>query len=931
MKSPTELALPDADADAQLARRVEPPGVGFPRWSAGLQPAWGKGARKSRLQTGAPWLFVLVCAMLISSLPARAQFLQQGPKLVGTGGVGSAFQGYSVSLSADGNTAIVGGKYDNSNAGAAWVWTRSGAVWTPQGTKLVGSGAVRNAAQGQSVSISADGNTAIVGGLGDNTSVGAAWVWTRSGGVWSQQGTKLVASDTVGAAQQGVSVSLSADGNTAIVGANGDNNFAGAAWVWTRSGEIWTQGAKLVHSGAVGNEGQGQSVSLSADGNTAIVGAVGDNGGAGAAWVWAKSGGIWTQKGAKLVGSDALGPYTYQGASVSLSADGNTAIVGGDADNSSAGAAWVWRRSGGFWTQQGTKLVGSGAAGNAGQGVSVSLSADGNTAIVGAAGDNGGAGAAWVFTASASSVAPTIIVPPVSQTANAGQNANFTVTAIGTAPLSYQWRFNGVNLPGATSATLTLNSVGAGNAGGYSVVVSNPQGSATSKSATLAVLDNPTGGVTPPDPATLYPPVPAKRPAKDSLVVITHGWQFLKVYNPNPDLPDVSWIERMADSIRAKAPANWQVQAHNWLDMAWTPLPDIALNNAKDNAGPKLGDIIASQNWSHVHLIGHSAGAALIQAAAERIKLKSQNPVVVHTTFLDAYVGITGRERSSYGTGADWSDSYIAIDPETFGKTDAQLDNAYNVDVSWLALDRRLGFVNCSAGGFEATCAQAFSTHDWPYRYYGATIPPVTRSELEGFGFPLSKEGGGWDNRGNYPRGVAPRVLGDIPVPILSQGLVPVRSDSSLTLTTLLSVNSGNGTVQLSDRGLSFLTRPESALHALSKSGLPSDTGTPAWLSLGVPVTDNVNCVSFDAQFTSAAGAAGLLTVYWNTNQIGMVDESVALAGWHNYTFALPEVFEPGHYALGFSLNPFTNVVSGLTVTNVSTGYAGLTSVVRAN
>lgn len=137
-------------------------------------------------------LIALVCATLLSSHLALAQFSQQGPKLVGTGAVGgNPQQGYSVSLSADGNTAIVGAYGDNGYAGAAWVWTRGGGVWTQQGTKLVGSGAVGNAFQGDSVCLSADGNTAIVGGPQDGGG-GAAWVWTRSGGVWTQQGTKLV-------------------------------------------------------------------------------------------------------------------------------------------------------------------------------------------------------------------------------------------------------------------------------------------------------------------------------------------------------------------------------------------------------------------------------------------------------------------------------------------------------------------------------------------------------------------------------------------------------------------------------------------------------------------------------------------------------------------------------------------------------------------
>jgi Divergent InlB B-repeat domain len=120
---------------------------------------------------------------------------------------------------------------------AAWVYTRSNGVWTQQGM-LVGTGAVGNAFQGRSVSLSADGNTAIVGGYGDSGTgiggIGAAWVYTRSGGVWTQQGNKLVGTGAVGNAYQGISVALSADGNTAIVGGPYDNSLIGAAWVFVQ-------------------------------------------------------------------------------------------------------------------------------------------------------------------------------------------------------------------------------------------------------------------------------------------------------------------------------------------------------------------------------------------------------------------------------------------------------------------------------------------------------------------------------------------------------------------------------------------------------------------------------------------------------------------------------------------------------------------------
>jgi hypothetical protein len=341
-------------------------------------------------EIGAAWVFVRTGGV----------WNQQGGKLIGSDAVGQRRFGVSVALSADGNTAVVGGPFDNGGDGAAWVFVRSGGVWTQQGGKLVGIGAIGNANQGLSVAMSADGNTALVGGPADNGGTGAVWAFIRSGGVWTRQGGKLTGSGAVGpTVQQGVSVALSADGNTAVVGGQGDNGGIGAAWVFARSGGVWTQqGSKLVGSGAVGPLViQGWSVALSADGNTAIVGGFGDNGFAGAAWVFVRAGGVWTQQGNKLVGSGAVGPLVVQGQSVALSTDGNTAVVGGPGDNGGIGAAWVFVRTGGVWTQQGNKLVGSGAVGVPEQGSSVALSADGNTAIVGGQRDDGFAGAAWVF------------------------------------------------------------------------------------------------------------------------------------------------------------------------------------------------------------------------------------------------------------------------------------------------------------------------------------------------------------------------------------------------------------------------------------------------------------------------------------------------------------------------------------------------------
>ena len=306
-------------------------------------------------------------------------------------------------MSADGTTALVGGPNDDEVTGAVWAFTFSGSTWTQQGPKLTGAGASGAARVGWSVAVSSDGNTALVGGFSDDGSIGAVWVFARSGATWAQQGEKLTGGGEAGNASFGDSVALSSDGNTALVGGPGDGYYGyGAAWVFTRSGSTWTQrGEKLAGSGEAGFSQFGSSVALSSDGNTALVGGQHDNNGAGAAWVFTRSGPTWTQQGEKLTGSGETGEG-YFGSSVALSPDGNTALVGGPLDRHYNGAAWLFTRSGSSWTQQGEKLTGADQNGQAEFGCSVALSSEGNIALVGGYNDNSGLGAAWVFSRSGS-------------------------------------------------------------------------------------------------------------------------------------------------------------------------------------------------------------------------------------------------------------------------------------------------------------------------------------------------------------------------------------------------------------------------------------------------------------------------------------------------------------------------------------------------
>ncbi|HYB23305.1 MAG TPA: hypothetical protein VED41_05875, partial [Solirubrobacteraceae bacterium] len=319
----------------------------------------------------------------------------------------------SVALSADGDTALIGGAGDDDHVGAAWVFTRAGSTWTQQGAKLTGAGEAGEGWFGHSVALSADGETALVGAFNDNALQGAAWVFTRTGSTWTQQGPKLIAGGGCGTPSFASSVALSADGEAALIGGAWDCDV-GAAWVFTRTGSTWTQqGPKLTAGGEVGKGFFGESVALSGDGDTALVGAPSDRAGVGAAWVFTRSGSSWTQQGEKLSGGGEIGDG-YFGRSVALAGEGDTALIGGSYENTGDnGAAWVFTRSGSTWTQQGEKLSGSGEGdeegaigllGGGGFGTSVALSSDASTALIGGGHGADFLGAAWAFSAQSASL-----------------------------------------------------------------------------------------------------------------------------------------------------------------------------------------------------------------------------------------------------------------------------------------------------------------------------------------------------------------------------------------------------------------------------------------------------------------------------------------------------------------------------------------------
>jgi len=423
--------------------------------------------------------------------------------------------GGAVAISDDGNTALIGANNANVSmniwAGQVYVFTRSGGTWS-QVAILNASNAEDSGHFGESVALSGDGTTALIGAYmataGASSSAGQAYIFQNTGGSWSERQI-LNASDRVSSAYFGHSVALS--GNTAVIGAYqaraGTTDSAGQAYVFTNTGGTWSQSAILNASDPAGYSWFGYTVALSEDGSTAFIGApwatVGSKNYAGKAYVFTNTGGTWSQSA--VLSTPEVTDCDYFGNSLAVS--GNIAVIGnvGDTIPSTAGRAYLFQYDGESWYRT-QVLNASDATGYDGFGWSAAL--HGTTALVGAAwatsGATADAGQAYFFSVVALEPGPVVtgISPSSVSNATAAQ-----VTITGTA-------FNTTSVPvvrlihaglsdvplaavSGTGTSLVRTVPAHTTAGTWNVVVTNPDGQVgTNASVTLTVIKQITANFT---------------------------------------------------------------------------------------------------------------------------------------------------------------------------------------------------------------------------------------------------------------------------------------------------------------------------------------------------------------------------------------------------------------------------------------------------
>lgn len=294
---------------------------------------------------------------------------------------------YGMAMSGNGKTAVVGAYGTATYGGAVYIFTRSGGHWTQ--TAAISNPGSGGAEFGVSVAMSRNGQQIAVAAVGEDLSGGLVYVYTNEGGTWTQQ-AQLTASDEAANWDMGQWLVMSPNGSTIVAGAPGASSQVGAAYVFSDQGGTWAQTAKLTASDGVSGDNFGYPVAISGNGQRIAVGAAYKSSYAGATYVYDLSGGTWSQTSELTAPGSGTQFYGY---SLALSRRGSTLVIGSPYANDYSGAVYVMTEHAGSWTQK-AELTADGAGE---LGFSVALALGSPTVVAGASGTASATGSAYVF------------------------------------------------------------------------------------------------------------------------------------------------------------------------------------------------------------------------------------------------------------------------------------------------------------------------------------------------------------------------------------------------------------------------------------------------------------------------------------------------------------------------------------------------------
>jgi len=458
---------------------------------------------------------------------------------------------------------------------------------------------------------------------------------------------------------------------------------------------------------------------------------------------------------------------------------------------------------------------------------------------------------------------------------------------------------------------------------------------------------------TPPDRGNL-PENPGLWPTPATkAVVITHG------YKDNA----AGWVREMAEKVCGKLGVtpgvfsvqdltltkvcqgnDWDVWVLDWRSSAaWTYLPWGAYANASD-LGENLASLLKVKNYSHIHLIAHSAGANLIDFATIGLRywvLKENRPALkIHNTFLDAYD--PRLDRSRYGKQADWTDNYVdtrdVADLSSlvgFDGTNLLLQNGYNIDVTPTSV---LDPCNQFLIPFDVWRCR----HNRPIRFYGlsvdssflghapsATNDPIPINGTGAMGYPLSVENGVSLSTLNnvYPKGAKCVMSGGIcyagSLPFSVWSFVPRVVGTVIDVVTgTVNFIPGVGSTVIKILKLGLFPLLPNSTTSLPMGLSAATTESPSFIAMDVTTLQPVNTMLFNWRF--AATGEGFLRVFVDGILVREIDQRhvslTSLTTEEIYIGGGTGTLAPGIHRIAFRLDGFGTSASGVELTGVELG-----------
>ncbi len=497
---------------------------------------------------------------------------------------------------------------------------------------------------------------------------------------------------------------------------------------------------------------------------------------------------------------------------------------------------------------------------------------------------------------------------PMATSTLASSGSIASTTVFGLIPGQYHWQARAIDDTGATS---TWQEFGVASNTDFTIIAKTIANTPSAQPSLNNTLDCSSAYYT----------------AASNLVIITHGWR-----------DDANgWVRNMADSIAAQVPpadkTNWNICVFDWHEdasLANVNAPWDAYNNAGIH-GRELGDVLAlgdwfehdlnaqasgtdiraalsTVTWGKIHLIGHSAGANLIQNTAAKIrKLNMPSQPIIHLTFLDAYdpfgdSSLYGFDPNpTHGSSGDksswWAEQYLDAKGELvplYHDTNIALHNAYNFDVTptnpYIALDLN-------------------KSHNWPYEWYQDSISSSSNAYAYGFLFALEHGSSTLPiqfNPGNY----CALTTNTISCPIAPKEFTVLDTLYYAVLDKIL-----NLPITLSASGIvNYYLGPRGTVFS-------EETGSPVWFEIMDTTDQPSNILKFDFQFLSMIGAQGVLTVFVDDNPVYKIDERRTPAGLNTAGEIPIGELQPGPHKIGFRLDPFSDVHSIVQISDVQLGY----------